>query len=171
MRDPEPFYFYACEVFNPTVNNTTEPVVVAVWNPHSTRKIKLFSLSAYMADFDSTATWSGHLKRTTTRGTVNKTCTPNGVNERDQASSPPSGFVIDGNYTSGGDPTAGGPGMYAAPMKPSAAGSNTGSGFKVFLPFGLIIPPGTGIGVCFKVSAAPASFGTDCLHVSVEVED
>lgn len=148
---------------------TANDVAVNVWNPHATRRIRLLEFALYLGDFDATANWHAFFNRTSARGTPVATLTPNTANDRDNASSPPSGFVVDVGFTAGGSPAKTGGGIAMAELKPTSSATDVGAGFQTTFAHELWIPPGSGIGLAFPF--ASVSFAALAGHVSVVVED
>lgn len=161
-------HYHGYDMGNPGPLSSGSHAVAGIWNPSGTRRITLYMLSAYLADFDGGAGWGMFLRRSTTRGTVGKTATPTANADREAASAPPSAFVLDMNYTV--EPTNAGTDLYTTHFLPSTAGTNTGAGFRAEFPRGIEILPGTGIVLVVKTTAG-ASFPSDVLAISFEVGD
>lgn len=119
----------------------------ALWNPHATRRIKVLEVALFIADFD-VAGESWYLQVNQARGTPGSTVTPDADNSNEADSAPPSGALLDlAEYT-------------VAPSRsvfPSASlgplGTSSGGGFHLPIPRGIILPPGRGIGIFFRIGA------------------
>lgn len=114
---------------------------MAVWNPHSTRRVVVSELGFYK---NGTGGDRFNLRRTTTRGTPGSTVTPDADNAWDLDDTPPSGVLLDlGDFTS--LPTFASPDLSATILN-TVTGS-PGMGMVWTFPGGLWIPPGTGVAV------------------------
>lgn len=138
---------------------TIDHAVAAVWNPSSTKRIKLLELHIFKQAVG--AADEPVLRRITTRGTPGSTVTPTAVNEWEQIAAPPSGFLLDlATYTV--QPT-----LAASPLHGCVIPAAIGAGIMwVFSGDGLEIPAGAGIAVTAGIALAfPAS------RITIVVED
>jgi hypothetical protein len=122
-----------------------EAVGCALWNPHSTVRMKVVEIaySKTAATVDNPA-----IQQSSTRGTQTVTVTPDIDNSWERDLSPPSGALLDLDYSA--DPTLQGPHLKVWNL-PAAIGS----GFIFSFPApGIIIPPGTGLAITTHVAVA-----------------
>lgn len=117
---------------------TADHAIFGVWNPSSTRRIRLLEWAIFKAGA-GTANDSGRWVRTTARGTAGSTVTPDADNAADGASVPPSGFLLDLSAYSV-QPTKATPDMIGW-VAPAVAGA----GIDLPVPRGIWIPAGTGL--------------------------
>jgi hypothetical protein len=118
---------------------TDESVGCALWNPSSTKRLWVVNISwaKTVATADNPA-----IQRISTRGTQTSTVTPDVDNAWERDITPPSGAVLDVDYSA--DPTVQGPHLWLWNLPPVG-----GSGFEKSFPYpGICVPPGTGLAVC-----------------------
>jgi hypothetical protein len=72
---------------------TIDHAICGIWNPSTTKRIKLLRLEIYKQAVG--AADEPVLRRTTARGTAGSTVTPGSINEIEQIAAPPSGFLLD----------------------------------------------------------------------------
>lgn len=142
-----------------TVSGAASPLsVFGLWNPSSTRRIRLLELSCFWRDFDIAGV-SFYLARTTARGTAGSTVTPDGDNSDGDTSAPPSGALLD-LCTYSVNPTAATPDLMAL----GTMGTAAGGGFDQPISRGIWIPAGSGVVVLFRSPTPPIGLanGGEC---------
>jgi hypothetical protein len=120
---------------------TADHAICNFWNPHSTQRIKVLSFLVFKTAA-GIAGDSFRLRRSTTRGTPGSTVTPDIDHHSERAIAPPSGVLLDlAAFT--GQPT-----FDASDIPPGwTAAAQAASGLVYPIPGGIILPPGTGIGL------------------------
>lgn len=144
--------YYVDGLGGPIVTAAANECMGALWNPAGTRRIRVYSASLIMRDWDAPDN-TMYLQRITTRGTAGATITPDADNSEDGVSVPPSGFLLDvAEYSV--QPTRAAAILYGAfAFPPASSSSDTGSGFVLPLPRGILLKPGTGLGIFEKNGA------------------
>ena len=140
--------YYVVGLGGPVATAGADECFSALWNPSSTRRIKMLSCTLYMRDFDIAGN-TFYVTRITARGTPGSTVTPNADNSREGDSAPPSGALLDlAEYSA--QPTRASPELKSPFAFPAGASGAEGSGFLFEAPRGIWIPPGTGVAICEK---------------------
>lgn len=126
---------------------TADHAIWAIWNPHTTQRIKVLAFSMFAQSGAPAAGYSVRLRRITARGTPGSTVTPSITAHSTRGVAPPSGAVLDlAAYTVQPTLEAGDLGLgytFAAVQ---------GSGIVYPIPGGIEVPPGTGL-ACVQVPA------------------
>lgn len=117
---------------------TADHTICALWNPHSTRRIKIVEFTLFKAGA-GTANDSARLVRITARGTAGSTVTPDADNSSESDSTSPAGALLDLSAYSV-QPTLASPGMWGW-----VSAAVAGAGFTYPIPRGIIVPPGAGL--------------------------
>lgn len=118
---------------------TAEHTIAELWNPHSTQRIKVISVSMFKTTA-GTAADAWRTKRTTARGTAGSTVTPDIDNHSERAAAPVSGALLDLAAFSV-QPT-----LDASELGPAwVAAAFAAAGAVFAIPGGIVIPPGTGL--------------------------
>lgn len=153
---------YSVHGLTGAVSAAGSPLTVCqLWNPSSTRRIRLLGVSVFWRDFDIAGV-SFYLQRTTARGTPGSTVTPDGDNSSGDTSPPPSGALLD-LCTFTVNPTLATPELMALGTMHTASGG----GFDQPITRGIIVPAGTGIAVQFRSPTPPIGLnnGGECRMV------
>jgi hypothetical protein len=128
---------YSVAGFTGAQTVSDRPLAV-LWNPSANKRIKLVEFGFYRA---GTAGTGAFVQRTSTRGTVGSTVTPDADNAWGTAIAPPSGAVLDlAEFAAG--PSANG--VLASTQFASTTGTE-GFGHVFLWGLGLMIPPGRGV--------------------------
>lgn len=132
---------------NAATAGTADHAVWAMWNGHSTQRIKVISFSMFAQSGAPAAGWSVRLRRITARGTPGSTVTPGIQNHSTRGIAPPSGVVLD---------------LAAYSVQPTLDSSDIAPGYTFAavqasgivypIPGGVEIPPGAGL-ACIQVPA------------------
>lgn len=138
---------YSTHVVPAANTGTAEHVIIQIWNPHATQWCRLIEYGVCFRAGAPTASAGFHFRRSTARGTAGSTVTPTIENDIRRQTAPVSGFLID---------------LALFSAQPTLATGNLGpswgfpaviaSGVMMPVPYGLWVPPGTGL--CFANIAA-----------------
>lgn len=85
---------YSVNGRNAATAATADHVVWALWNPHSTQRVKVVSFGMF-ANTAPAAGWAGRLRRITARGTAGSTVTPGIQGHSTRGVAPVSGLLLD----------------------------------------------------------------------------
>lgn len=133
---------------------TADHAIAAMWNPHSTQRIKLVSLACFKQGGAGAAGDSWRLRRISARGTAGSTVTPDIDHHSEAAVAPVSGVLLD---------------LAAYSVQPTlvttsdfglgwTAPAVQGAGIVYPIPGGIIVPPGAGVAIVQVAATAwPAS--------------
>lgn len=131
-----------------TAGSVAHETVFVLWNPDSLKRIYLLEFHVWRGGNNQSRAW---LRRTTTRGTPGSTITPDADNAWDSNLAPGSGALLDlSSYTS--EPTKASPEFLSIIF--AAVTGGQGMGFVWSNPRGIMIPPGTGVGMTMPISTA-----------------
>jgi hypothetical protein len=139
---------------------TADHAIAAIWNPHSTKRIKLVEFSIFAITAPA-ASAGFYFRRITARGTPGSTVTPGleGSDQRDLI--PPSGWLLDLAAYSAQPTLATAPGIGPSFVFAAVAASG------IVLPMRSIeIPPGTGLAAVNRAAIAVVA-----CDVGIIVED
>jgi hypothetical protein len=132
---------------------TADHAIAALWNPHTTQRIKVVSFAIFKQGGAGTAGDAIRLRRITARGTAGSTVTPGIAQHSTRGIAPPSGAVLDlAAYTT--QPTLDTVDLGIGWVAPAVQGA----GLVYPIPGGIEIPPGAGLAIIQVAATAwPAS--------------
>ena len=134
---------YSVNGFTTATASAANKAICALWNPSSTRRIKVLEVGVYRTGTTGTGP---QLRRISVRGTPGSTVTPDGDNAWHDPDAPPSGALLDlAEYTVA--PTFDTPNLYGAILTFGGAAGSGGSGEVWVMRGGLSVPPGAGLAV------------------------
>lgn len=145
---------YTCRGRSAATAATADHAISALWNPHSTQRIKLVALSVFKQGGAGAAGDSFRLRRISARGTAGSTVTPDIDHHSMAAVAPVSGALLD---------------LAAYSVQPTLIATSDlgigwtapavqGAGLVYPIPGGIEIPPGAGIAIVQVAATAwPAS--------------
>lgn len=132
---------------------TADHCLAALWNPHSTQRIKVVQIGVFKTGAGAAAD-AIRLRRISARGTAGSTVTPGVENHSERGAAPPSGALLD---------------LAAYSVQPTLIGSSelgpdfvaaafAAAGLLYAIPGGIVIPAGTGLAIVQVAATAwPAS--------------
>lgn len=125
----------------------------ALWNPSSTRRIKVIEIGAFFTDFSGSVGQGLYGARISTRGTPGSTVTPDVDNSDDFSSAPPSGALLDlADYTV--LPTISLPELLSGVIFGSLGAGSESTGFKIPLTRGIVLAPSSGVAIVQRLDEA-----------------
>lgn len=132
---------------------TADHAIFSIWNPHTTQRIKLLSVSMFAQSAAPAAGYSARFRRITARGTAGSTVTPGISNHSTRGVAPVSGVLLD---------------LAAFSVQPTLDTVDTvlgytfaavqGSGIVLPIPGGLEIGPGAGVAFIQVPATASPTF-------------
>lgn len=125
----------------------------ALWNPSSTRRIKIIEMGMFVTDFSGIAGQSIYVARISARGTPGSSVTPDADNADDFSSAPPSGAILDlADYTV--LPTVSSPEILPGVVFGGTLTGSQSTGFKIPTTRGIVVPPSAGVAILQRLDEA-----------------